>query len=212
MSDQEHFNEQPTPIDPNSAPEPLKETQQQSVRETRDVPVEAVPTEQLPDVARDVKEAEPEDVKAARRQTEAILNKPIEAIEDTINAVDAADHPQHPAGVLAHPVSDVTVIQARKIGPINIPYRVIPMPVYTVVFITLAIITIVEVASAEIFPGGVGLTAWLFVLSVLKALLVMWFYMHLKDDSRIFVIAITLPILIALVATLFLSAVPPTGY
>lgn len=40
----------------------------------------------------------------------------------------------------------------------------------------------------------------------------MWFYMHLKDDNRIFAFAIALPIMVALVATLFLAAVPPTGY
>jgi hypothetical protein len=40
----------------------------------------------------------------------------------------------------------------------------------------------------------------------------MYFYMHLKDDSRIFAGAIILPIIIALIATLFLTAVSPTGY
>jgi caa(3)-type oxidase subunit IV len=208
MSDQENFNENPTPVDPNTAPEPLQGTQEQSVRELRDVPVEAVPTEELPDVAKEIKEGESEDARAARRQTEAILNKPIEAIEDAVNEADALDHPQTRADVLPHHVGNTTVIRA----PFLRREIVVNQPVYTVVFGTLAVITIIEVALAEFAPDGWLLTLILAALSVSKAVLVMWFYMHLKDDSRIFAFAITLPIIVALVATLFLSAVPPYGY
>lgn len=49
-------------------------------------------------------------------------------------------------------------------------------------------------------------------LSTAKAILVMAYYMHLKDDSKIFAAAIILPILVGLVATLFLISVPSTGY
>lgn len=208
MSDQENFSEKPTPVDPSAAPEPLQETQQQSVRELRDVPVEAVPTEELPDVAKEVKEEESADARAARRQTEAILNKPIEAIEDAVNEADVQDRPQTRADVLPHHVANTTVIRA----PFLRREIVVNQPVYTVVFGTLAVITIIEVASAELFPDGWLLTLVLAALSVSKAMLVMWFYMHLKDDSRIFAAAIALPILIAAVATLFLTAVPPFGY
>jgi hypothetical protein len=202
MSDQENFNEQPTPIDPNTAPEPLKDAQEQSVRESRDVPIETIPESELAEEDIELKDAEPEEVRDARRQTEAVLNKPIEAIEDAVNEADRASQPMTVESELPHPVSDTTVIRGR----------VIPYPIYTVIFFTLGIITIIEVASAEIFPHGWLLTIWLAGLSVSKALMVMWFYMHLKDDSRIFAFAIILPIIIALIATLFLSAVPPTGY
>ena len=208
MSDQENFNEQPTPIDPNAAPEPLQETQEESLREIRDVPVETIPTEELPEIAAEIKEDEPADLKDARRQTEAILDKPIEAIEDAINEADADDRPQTRADVLPHPVSDTTVIRL----PILKREYTVNQPVYTVVFGTLAVITIIEVALAELAPDGWLLTLVLAALSVSKAVMVMWFYMHLKDDSRIFAFAIGLPIVVALVATLFLAAVPPFGY
>lgn len=206
MSDQENFNEQPTPVDPNAAPEPLKQAQESTVRELRDVPVETVPTEALPDVAKDIKEAEPQEAKDARRQGEAVLNKPIEAIEDAVNAGDEQNRPKTVEHALATPSHDITTINLRG------REIVINQPIYTVVFGTLAVITVVEVLFAEIFPDGALLTLVLVALSLCKAFMVMWFYMHLKDDSRIFAFAITLPILIALVATLFLTAVPPFGY
>lgn len=202
MAKRKTSSEQPTPIDPNTAPEPLQEAQAETVRESRDVPVEAIPTEELPEIAKDVKESEPEPVKAARRQTEAVLNKPIEAIEDAVNEVDREERPKTPAAELPHAVGSTTVVLGR----------VIPFPLYTVVFGILGTITLVEVGSAEIFPDGWLLTLWLGGLSISKAVMVMWFYMHLKDDSRIFAGAIILPIIIALVATLFLTAVPMTGY
>lgn len=206
MSDQENFNEQPTPVDPNAAPEPLKQAQESTVRELRDVPVEAVPTEDLPDVAKDIKESEPDAAKEARRQGEAVLNKPIEAIEDAVNAADAQNRPQTVEHALATPSHDITTINLRG------RQIVINQPIYTVVFGTLAVITVVEVLFAEVFPDGFLLTLVLVALSLCKALMVMWFYMHLKDDSRIFAFAIALPVMIALVATLFLAAVPPFGY
>ncbi len=208
MSDQENFNEQPTPIDPNTAPEPLQEAQETSVRELRDVPLEAIPDEELPPEAQEFKHNEPDDAKAARRQTEAILNKPIEGIEDAINEADAANQPRSLEQARSAHAGDTTVI--------NLPFLrkeiAVNQPVYTVVFGVLAIITIIEVACAEIFPDGWLLTVVLVGLSITKAALVMWFYMHLKDDNRIFAFAIALPIMVALVATLFLAAVPPTGY
>ncbi|HLU11020.1 MAG TPA: cytochrome C oxidase subunit IV family protein [Oceanobacillus sp.] len=193
--------EQPTPIDPETAPEPLQEAQAETVRESRDVPAETV-TEQLSEIDKDIVEAEPEAVKETRREAEAVLNKPIEAIEDAVNELDRKDTPETPHDTLSHAVPATTVVFGR----------VIPLPVYTVVFITLGIITLVEVASAEIFPDGFLLTLWLGGLSVAKAVLVMYFYMHLKDDSRIFAGAIILPIVVALIATLFLTSVAPTGY
>ena len=202
MAKRKTTSEQPTPIDPETAPAPLQEAQAETVRESRDVPVEAIPTEELPEIAKEVKEAEPEPVKVARREAEAVLNKPIEAIEDAVNEIDREDKPKTPAAELPHAVGSTTVIRGR----------VIPLPLYTVVFITLGIITVIEVASAEIFPDGFLLTFWLGGLSIAKAVMVMYFYMHLKDDSRIFAGAIILPIIIALIATLFLTAVSPTGY
>jgi caa(3)-type oxidase subunit IV len=91
--------------------------------------------------------------------------------------------------------------------------RRINLPVYTVVFLTLGVVTIIEVAIAEFFPREFFLTVpLLIVLSLAKAILVVLYYMHLKEDSRIFAVALLLPVFVGFVATFFLLAVPPTGY
>jgi hypothetical protein len=50
------------------------------------------------------------------------------------------------------------------------------------------------------------------IASIIKAIMVMWFYMHLKDDSKIFAAAIILPLIVGMVSSMFLLAVPSTGY
>lgn len=91
--------------------------------------------------------------------------------------------------------------------------RTIPLPLYTVVFGTLAVVTVVEVLIAEFLPREFFLTIpLLVVLSAAKAILVVLYYMHLKEDSRIFAAALILPVFVAFVSTLFLLAVPPQGY
>ena len=91
--------------------------------------------------------------------------------------------------------------------------RPVPFAAYTVIFIILAVTSMIEVFFAETIPFD----SWVRIpvlggLSTVKAILVMAYYMHLKDDSKIFAVAIVLPILVGLVATLFLISVPPTGY
>ncbi|PJF25318.1 MAG: hypothetical protein CUN53_13405 [Phototrophicales bacterium] len=89
--------------------------------------------------------------------------------------------------------------------------RVIPMPMYTVIFGTLAVITLIEVVISELPEGFLG-TLSLVVLSLAKAVLVILFYMHLRNDSRVFVIALILPLIIGLISAMFLLSVPTTGY
>ena len=84
------------------------------------------------------------------------------------------------------------------------------MPIYTVVYITLAVITLVEVLITG-FPHGWLLTVTLLGLSVAKMVLVVLFYMHLREDSKIFAVALLLPLFIISVSMLFLLAVPTTG-
>jgi caa(3)-type oxidase subunit IV len=96
--------------------------------------------------------------------------------------------------------------------------------VYTVVFGGLAILTVIEVLSAEFLKGAihdspdaaVGLTAikaiLLLGIAIIKSSLVIWFYMHLKDEKRIVAVVLLLPLLIAALSVMFVLAVPPTGY
>jgi len=191
----------PTPFNEENAPEPIKEMESETVRETRDVPVEAVPTEKLDEVAAAIKEDEPADLREARRATEETLNKPIEGIEDTVNAADIADHSLTAAEELPHIIPDTTVLMGYTI----------PLPIYTVVYVVLAAITVTELIISSL-PRGILGTAILLALSISKAVLVVLFYMHLKEDSRIFAFALLLPIFIALVSSLFLLTVPIKGY
>jgi caa(3)-type oxidase subunit IV len=103
------------------------------------------------------------------------------------------------ASVQAH--DDSAVIFGRKTN----------LPIYTVVYIALAVLTVVEVALAEIVPRG-GLTIPLMlIISAFKAGLVVWFYMHLNTDRPVYRIILGLPLAMMVLATIFLLIVPK-GY
>ena len=131
-----------------------------------------------------------EEAFAAARETLA------EAVE---KAVPSAAEDKH-AGP-THYVGSTTTIAGR----------VIPLPVYTVVFIILGFLTLFELALAEVIPRG-GLTIPIMLIASLsKAALVVWFYMHLNSDSRVFALTLLIPVLMVLLATGFLLIVP-IGY
>lgn len=195
----------PTPIDPENPPEEIKEIEGETIRELRDVPVETVPDEELPPEAQEIKYEEPADARETRREAEAALNKPIEAIEDAVNAADKADQAKateaHHAAPHAHALSNQTIVMGK----------VIPLPLYTVVYLTLGGLTILEVLLT-LLPHGPVLTALLLIISIFKMVLVVMFYMHLRDDSRVFLLVLLVPLFIAFVASLFLVASPISGY
>ncbi|MBC6936353.1 MAG: hypothetical protein DWB42_11000 [Chloroflexi bacterium] len=116
--------------------------------------------------------------------------------------ITSTEHTAEKVGhVGKHYVGDTTTILGRTI----------PLPVYTVVYIILGVVTVLEVALAEVFPRG-GLTIPLMLLlSLSKAALVVWFYMHLNTDSRIFAVTLLIPVVMVSIATLFLMIVP-VGY
>ncbi len=89
--------------------------------------------------------------------------------------------------------------------------RVFPFPVYTGVYIILAISTIVEVLLFEL-PRGFFTIPAMVIIAIFKAGLVIWFYMHLNKDSRVFALTLLIPTVLVIVCTLFLMAIPPTGY
>ena len=96
--------------------------------------------------------------------------------------------------------------------------------VYTVVFAGLAILTVIEVLSAELLKGAIhdlpdaavalqAIKAILLLgIAIIKSSLVIWFYMHLKDERRILAVVLLLPLLIAALSVMFVLAVPPSGY
>lgn len=96
--------------------------------------------------------------------------------------------------------------------------RTFPVPLYTGVFLLLGVLTLIEVTLSQVIPRGelpgyvdlVGLL--MIIIAVGKASLVVWFYMHLNKDSRIFLICLLVPTFLVIVSTLFLSIVPPGGY
>ncbi len=96
--------------------------------------------------------------------------------------------------------------------------------IYTVVFIGLAVLTVIEVLSAEGLKAAIhdlpsaaaGLQAIkafvLLVIAIIKSSLVIWFYMHLRDEKPILAVVLLLPLLIASLSILYLLAIPPSGY
>lgn len=88
----------------------------------------------------------------------------------------------------------------------------VPGGIYTVVFGVLGIVTVVEVLLGMILTdaGAVKIIV-LLALAILKALLVVLFYMHLRTDNPIFRLVLGLPLLIVLLSMMYLIAVPPAG-
>lgn len=115
--------------------------------------------------------------------------------------------------------SNTVVIRGRQIT--------VEGGIYTVVFGGLAILTAIEVFSAEWLNSAIhdaptdGSLAdtlqtfkalLLLAIAIVKSALVIWFYMHLKDEKRILAVVLLLPLLIATLSILFLLAIPPGGY
>ena len=96
--------------------------------------------------------------------------------------------------------------------------------VYTIVFVGLAILTVIEVLSAEYLKGAIhdapsaaatlqAIKAVLLLgIAIIKAGLVIWFYMHLRDEKPLLAVVLLLPLLIATLSIMYLLAIPPGGY
>ncbi len=96
--------------------------------------------------------------------------------------------------------------------------------VYTVVFGGLAVLTVIEVLSAEFLKGAIhdapeaavtlqAIKAVLLLgIAIIKSSLVIWFYMHLRSEKPLIAVVILLPLLIAGLSIMYLLAIPPSGY
>jgi caa(3)-type oxidase subunit IV len=120
----------------------------------------------------------------------------------TTPVAPAHEEPAHSAAAHGpkHYDEDKTVLFGREL----------PFPVYTVVYGGLALLTLIEVGISQI-PSGFLTIPVLLAIAFFKAGLVVWFYMHLNTDSRIFAITLIIPLVMVIIATLFLMIVP-TGY
>lgn len=97
-----------------------------------------------------------------------------------------------------HP-GDTTILFGREFN----------LPLYTSVFIALGVLTVIEVLISGL--EGDLVIAPLLVLAVSKASLVVFFYMHLKTDNRVFAAVLGVALTFALISVMFLLAVPSSG-
>lgn len=191
---------------PTSPDAPLEEVQSGTVRDARAMPVETIPAEAVPEEVQSLQAAESSEQRDARRAQEAALNKPIEAIENAIESIDAQPGDAAVQAEIAyHEDAPVVIALGGRTFTFN-------TNLYTLVFVVLGGLTLLEIVIAELLPIGLFRTLPLAVASLIKALLVMGFYMHLREDNKIFALAITVPIVIAVIAMLFLLTVPTNAY
>lgn len=112
-------------------------------------------------------------------------------------------HNTHDAhAVTAHHDDDTTTILGRTL----------PYPLYTVVFMALGVMTLTEVLIAEVVQVDWLKIPLLLGLAIVKAALVVLFYMHLRTESRFFALTLILPLIVALLSMLYLLGIDPTGY
>lgn len=120
----------------------------------------------------------------------------VQAIQQSIEAVTEPPHSVEDAHA-SHAHGETTVFMGKEY----------PIPIYTSVFLALGVLTIVEVLIAEIISGDIKIP-FMIAIALVKATLVVMFYMHLNTDSRIFALTLAVPLVIALLGTLFLLGIP----
>lgn len=145
---------------------------------------------------------------AVQASEEAVSSPVVKAFDSAVSAVqEAVDHipgppaTAHEASAEEH--SDTVIIAGREITVMG--------GIYTVVFAALGAATLIEILLAEV-PRGFFTIPLMLSLAIVKAVLVVMYYMHLKSDSRIFTAVLLLPVAVALLATLYLITVPVRGY
>jgi cytochrome c oxidase subunit 4 len=72
---------------------------------------------------------------------------------------------------------------------------------YVLVFIALAVVTAIEVFAGQGLPAGAKLIA-LLAMAVVKAILVVMFFMHLKYDTKWYSRMLIFPLFMAVLLTI----------
>ncbi len=165
------------------------------------------PEEPIEEVREETAEAPKEAADELRQEAEQLEHTPpVEAFEagkealvEAIESVPAAPETREEAHAPLH--GDTT----EAFG-ITIPY-----PVYTVVFGALAVLTLLEVLVGTGSEGFFRIPL-LLVMAVVKAGLVVLYYMHLKADSVVYRWTLAIPLFVAIAAIFWLLVVPPVAY
>ena len=136
---------------------------------------------------------------------EVAQSAPVQAVNNAIaGVVSAVDNAASHVTDVTHEdhYSDTFTV------PITGQEMTLPGGIYTFIFLVLGALTIFEVAVAEIFPENFVTISILVIASLLKAVLVVAFYMHLRTDNPLFRVVLILPVLIVLISVLYLLGVP----
>ena len=130
-----------------------------------------------------------------------IFDETVTAVQEAVDQIEGVREDPHADtfGHHAEYLSDTTTVFGREVT--------LPGGIYTVVFIALAIATVIEFVLFEL-PRGPLTIPLMLAFGAIKAVLVVMFDMHLRTDSRIFSATLLVPVAIALVATFFLMTVP----
>ncbi len=84
----------------------------------------------------------------------------------------------------------------------------LPFPIYTAVFVILAVLTVIEVVVGT---GGSGAVIAIILAAIAfgKAYLVVSYYMHLRTDNRLFTYTLVFPLIVGILGILWLILVAP---
>ena len=164
------------------------------------------PEEETVAQAEEVAEETVEEVSAeVQDQAEEAVEQAEEVVEDA-----AAVQEDSPAPVAAaEPVAAVVAEDHHHDDMVM--FMGSKMPVYTAVFVVLAVLTITEVILSEIIPGDAKIP-FLVAIASAKATLVVMYYMHLRTDSKVYTVVLAVPVVLAILSILFLLGVPTGGY
>ncbi|MDX1991137.1 MAG: cytochrome C oxidase subunit IV family protein [bacterium] len=177
-----------------SVPRPDQYPTGQAEEAAAQLPPDATAAEQATVAALEVTEKISEESPVAQAWDQGVTAVEV-AIESLVQV------PETPAEAQVHVHGDTTVLFGREYN----------IPVYTAVFLGLGALTVLEVVLAEIITSNVKIP-FLLGIAIAKAVLVVLFYMHLREDNRLFALALILPLAIATLSALFLLAVPPVSY